>query len=216
MSLAQNTANRLVAAMCDQAAATEIQNILEAAQVLSGTEAGYIDSVTPGTAAENKAVVLTTNKVIDTIDITAPKINGTAVTATAAELNARNHLQPAGASITPAAAGSNVCEVAIAIKDGQGTPVAVTGPVVFDVLLSDSATGAGLTNTTASGAVQAKASSGTDLSTLVSKKALKVQSKADGTYTLSITDTAKTQFYVVVQIPGLKAIVQQILTANYG
>ena len=55
--------------------------------VVSTTDVGYIDGITPGTAAVDKAVVLTTGKVIDTIDITALKIGGTAVTSTGAELN---------------------------------------------------------------------------------------------------------------------------------
>ena len=46
----------------------------------------YLD-VTPGTAEADKAVVLTTGKVIDELDITLLKIGTTTVTATAAELN---------------------------------------------------------------------------------------------------------------------------------
>lgn len=137
------------------------------------------------------------------------------VTATAAELTALVDNQPYTATITPAAGSSNVCEITVQIKNGAG--VAVAYPVVFDILLSDAATGAGLTGTTASGTVAAKASSGTDLSTLVSKKALKVQSKADGTYILSITDSAKTGFYPVVHIPGVAPIVgSALVTGNYG
>jgi len=140
---------------------------------------------------------------------------GGALTASYNEVNYKTDGQPARATTSAAAGATNVCEVTVTIKDGDGT--AVTGPVVFDLLLSDAATGAGLTATTASGAVAAKASSGTDLSTLVSKKALKVQTKADGTYILSITDSAKTAFYPVIQIPGLKAIVgTQLATGNYG
>lgn len=138
-----------------------------------------------------------------------------AITAAAAEINNRSDGQPCLCTIAAAAGSSNVCEVTFTVKDGSGT--AVTGPVILDILLSDAATGAGLTTTTASGAVAAKASSGTDLSTLVSKKALKVQTKADGTYVLSITDSAKTGFYPVAHIPGIKAIVgTQLVSGNYG
>lgn len=138
-----------------------------------------------------------------------------ATTASAAELNYRNDAQPAYASFSPAAGSSNVCEVTITIKDGNGT--AVAKPTIFHLMLSDAATGAGLTGTTASGTVAAKASSGTDLSTLVSKKALLCQTKADGTYILSITDTAKTGFYVVAQVPGqLPSVSSALVTGNYG
>lgn len=137
------------------------------------------------------------------------------VTATAAEITALVDNQPCTATLTPAAGSSNVCEVTIQVLNGAG--VAVAYPVVLDVLLSDAATGTGLTATSASGAVAAKASSGTDLSTLVSKKALKVQTKANGTYILSITDAAKTGFYVVAHIPGLAPSVSaQLVTGNYG
>ena len=54
---------------------------------ISTTEIGYVDGITPGTAAVDKAVVLTTGKVIDTIDITTLKVGGTTITATGAELN---------------------------------------------------------------------------------------------------------------------------------
>lgn len=123
---------------------------------------------------------------------------------------------PQKVTITPAAGGSNVCEVTITIKDARG--VAIAGVFNFDVWLSDAATGAGLTGTTASGAVAAKAASGTDLVTLVSKKALRVQSLGTGVYILSITDSAKTGFYVCVQVPGLgKTIISDVLvTGNYG
>ena len=53
----------------------------------TSTEIGYLSGVTPGTAAANKAVVLTTGKVIDEIDITSPKVNGVAITASGGDIN---------------------------------------------------------------------------------------------------------------------------------
>jgi len=125
------------------------------------------------------------------------------------------HGQPASVTIAAAAGGSNVCEVTFTVKDVNGT--AMTVPTLLTVFLSDAATGVGLTGTSASGTVQAKASSGTDFSTLVSKKALRVQTKADGTYILEITDTAKTTFYPCAYIDGRKVTVgTQLVTGNYG
>lgn len=46
-----------------------------------------VADVTAGTAEASKAVVLDASSKIDTLDITTPKIGGTAVTSTAAELN---------------------------------------------------------------------------------------------------------------------------------
>ncbi len=72
----------------------------------------------------------------------------------------------------------------------------MTRAVLFLLYLSDASTGIGLTGTTASGAVTAKAASGTDFGAITAKKALIAQTKADGSFILSITDTAKTGFYV--------------------
>lgn len=123
-------------------------------------------------------------------------------------------LQPTSVAFSVAAGGSNVSLVTITVKDAAGN--AVTGPVDLDITLSDAATGAGLTATTASGAVAAGAS-GVDLATLVSKKALRVQTTAAGVYILSITDSAKTGFYVTAALGGKKAFVSsQLVTGNYG
>jgi hypothetical protein len=45
---------------------------------ISGTESGYLDGVTAGTLTASKAVVVGATGKIDTIDITALKLNGTA------------------------------------------------------------------------------------------------------------------------------------------
>ena len=44
---------------------------------MSAAELGFIDGVTAGTAAASKAVVLDANSKINTVDITALKLNGT-------------------------------------------------------------------------------------------------------------------------------------------
>lgn len=115
-----------------------------------------------------------------------------------------------------AAGGANVSEVTITVKDGSGT--AVAGVHHFDVWLSDAASGAGLTGTTASGTVTAKAASGVVVSTYTAKKALRIQTLATGIFVLEITDTAKTGFYVAVAHPltGRAAVSEQLVTASYG
>jgi hypothetical protein len=123
---------------------------------------------------------------------------------------------PASISFAIAAGGANVSEVTVTVKDAAGA--AIAEPFNFDLWLSDAATGEGLTGTTASGAVAAKAASGTDLAVLTAKKAIRVQCKATGVYVLSITDTAKTGFYVCAQVPGLGRtnVSAQLVTASYG
>lgn len=119
------------------------------------------------------------------------------------------------ASFTITAGAANISEIAIQLLDGNGDSVAEAQP--FSVWLSDLATGVGLTTTAASGTVQAKSASGVDFGVLTAKKALIVQPLATGIYTLEITDTAKTGFYIAIQTPyGQVKVSRQLVTADYG
>ncbi|MGJ0533086.1 MAG: hypothetical protein ACR65W_07465 [Methylocystis sp.] len=137
-----------------------------------------------------------------------------------------NGIAPAGAEMIPpggearnitgvaAAGGSNVSEVTITVTDENGDAVAAVHHL--DVWLSDAASGAGLTGTTASGTVTNKSASGTVLQIYSAKKAVRVQTLATGIFILEITDTAKTAFKVCATLNG-KAVVLATLTAgNYG
>lgn len=113
------------------------------------------------------------------------------------------------------AGAANVAEVEISVtnKDGQVIP----GVHVLDIMLSDAATGVGITGTSASGTVQAKAASGTDYGALTAKKALRVSTLATGKYTLEITDNAKTGFYVVASVACAPVQVsRQMVAGDYG
>jgi hypothetical protein len=155
------------------------------------------------------------NTFLEGVDASTAELNILdGVTATAAELNLLDGA-PANITFAAAAGAANVCEVTITMKDAAGATLA--GVRNFDLWLSDAATGAGLTATTASGAVTAKASSGADLGALTAKKMLRAQTKADGTFVLSITDTSKTGFYVAAQVAQLgPKISSQLVTGNYG
>ena len=120
------------------------------------------------------------------------------------------------ATFTFTAGASNVAEVAIQLCRADGT--AIVAPVNFLWWLSDAATGLGVTGTAASGTVQAKSACGTDLGVLTAKKVTRSQSLATGIYTLEITDTGKTAYYVCVECPLTgKAIVSRVMTsADYG
>lgn len=187
---------------------------------LTETELEYLDDITPGTVAANKAIVPTTNKHIDALVVSDGGLAlgagaGTVITAKAAELNLVDDL-PASCTLTPAAGAANVCNVAIVAKDAAG--VAMTRSVLLLVWLSDASTGIGLTGTSASGTVQAKAGTGADFGALTAKKALIVQTKADGTYTLEITDSAKTGFYVCAAPlrGGAPSVSAQLAAGSYG
>lgn len=116
-------------------------------------------------------------------------------------------------TMTAATNGTNATKVTFQLVDHENNAVAAVR--TFLITLSDDATnGAGLTATTASGAVAAGAS-GADIGALTSKKALVVQTDATGKYILSITDTAKTAFTVVANLPDHVSLLT-LATANYG
>lgn len=145
----------------------------------------------------------------------ALKLAGTQVTATAAELNL-NDGAPADVTFAAAQGSTNICNVTLTVKDAAGATLA--GIRNLEVWLSDAATGAGLTATTASGTVTAKSGEGTVLTALTAKKHIIVQTKADGTFILEITDSAKTAFYVCAALPGtgVPEVSSQLVTGNYG
>lgn len=116
--------------------------------------------------------------------------------------------------ILAAAGAANISDVTFRVRDGAGN--VLTGVFSFQVSLSDAATGAGLTATTASGTVQAASGGGTVLSTLVAKKAFLVQTNASGAFVLEITDTAKTHFYPVATLNGAVIVGAQLQTSDYG
>jgi hypothetical protein len=122
---------------------------------------------------------------------------------------------PTSATFTFTAGAANVANILITPVNSAGTTIARVLPLT--VYLSDASTGVGLTGTTASGTVQAKAASGTDLGALTAKKALAVMTLASGLYTLEITATAKTGFYVCVILPCGLVVVSRVMTAtDYG
>ena len=137
-------------------------------------------------------------------------------TLTAAKLEVGGAVTAANLTFTPAAGGTNIADVVIRVVDSAGDLLA--GAWVLDIWLSDAASGAGLTGTTASGTVTAKSASGAVVGTYEAKKALKVQTLATGIFTLAITDTAKTAFRVCGAVPstGATAVSAALLTANYG
>jgi hypothetical protein len=117
---------------------------------------------------------------------------------------------------TIVAGAANITTVKIQAANKDGNPIA--GVFNLTVFLSDAATGIGLTAVTASGTVQAKAASGTDVGVITAKKALDVTTLADGSYTLEITDSAKTLFYIGSTIPSTGQIVvsRKLTTPDFG
>ena len=110
---------------------------------------------------------------------------------------------------------SNLANVSFQVQDIFGNPIA--GVFDFDMFLSDAASGAGLTATTASGGIAALAGAGAILGTLTTSKAVRAQTNAAGLFTLVITDTSKTAFYPCASLlPGFPVGVgAQLTTASY-
>lgn len=118
---------------------------------------------------------------------------------------------PYNAAISNAKGAANVSNVSFQVQDCYGNPIA--GIFEFDVYLSDSSVGAGLTATTASGGVAAAA--GAILGALTTSKAVRAQTNAAGLFTLAITDTAKTGFFPCAYVlPGFPAQVGAQLTSS--
>lgn len=125
----------------------------------------------------------------------------------------------AGCNFTIAqGATSNITLITITPCDKDGSQISHSDskPVSYLVYLSDSASGLGITATTASGAVAA-GSKGAVLATETASKALRVISDANGEFQLSITDTAKTLFYVCFVNPatGVVYTSRRLVTGDY-
>lgn len=134
-------------------------------------------------------------------DSTSLKINGTAVTSTAAELNILdgvtstagelNLLDDSVADITIAYAASGTTdgiEATLTVKDAAGT--AIDAIHNLEVWISDDADGSGLTATSASGALTA--ATGTILTAYTAKKHVSANTDANGVLTLLLVDSANT------------------------
>lgn len=123
---------------------------------------------------------------------------------------------PTGVLFAIVAGASTVCEITISVVNKEGYRIA--GSHSLDIFLSDAAAGLGLTATAASGAVGVKANTGTELGAMTAKKAFRVVTKSDGTITLSITDAAKTLFYVGASIPAINSlqVSRKLVAGDYG
>ena len=96
--------------------------------------AEVFNSITPGTVLASKAVITDAANKVNTLDITAPKFGGTAITSSAAELNLIDN-SVAGTAVASKAlvlgADKNVDVLAIAdLKLGAGAGTSVTATAV--------------------------------------------------------------------------------------
>ncbi len=178
----------------------------------TAAEINKLAGVTAGTAAASKALVLGANKNIDTIVVANGGLklgsgSGTAVTATAAELNALDSA-PLGAAITVGTETANVINVAVQLQDANGVNLAVRGSVM--AYLSDDANGDSLVATAPSGGVVI-GTNGLAIP-LVAGKAFQLVSEANGALDLNITETGAKTCYLVLVLPNGKLAASGAIT----
>ena len=113
-------------------------------------------------------------------------------------------------TITPGAV--NVANIAVQLKHGSKN---TSGVHIVGVHLTDDPTTKAVTATAASGTVTT--STGSVAATVETKKQLAVACTNTGAFSIAITDTAKTGFYLVVTLGnGEQAVSPQLTTADYG
>lgn len=128
----------------------------------------------------------------------------------------REYDRPFNVTAVVAAGAANVSEITLTVRNANGR--AVSYPTTFDLWLSDSAVGAGLSASTTSGAVTVKTAgtTGVLMFTYLAKFYLQVQTLATGVFILSITDTNKVAFKIAAQIDGITFVPATLATASYG
>lgn len=107
-ALSASTRRHLAAGLANARAADEIADILEVSNVLSSTEAGYLDSVTAGTAAASKALVVDANKQIAGLPPMLTSGRVVAVTASATTLALTQTAHAERIVVTPIITGAGL------------------------------------------------------------------------------------------------------------
>jgi len=110
--------------------------------------------------------------------------------------------------------GGNITQISIQVQDNGAQSIGLVHDM--DIVLSDAATGAGQTGTTASGAVSI--TTGDQLTAYVAKKALRGRTDATGLLVFTITDAAKTGFYIFVKCDGVPVpyVSRQLVAGDYS
>lgn len=162
--------------------------------------------VTGGTASASKTLVLGTNKNADEFHTAALYLGsaaGTLVTATAAELN-KSTGAPASVTTT-ATPATGTCGVQFVFKDAAG--VAITRAFSGIAYIS---TNVGAHTTAASGIA---ALTNGSLSELVTGKVIAFTTKSDGTFGITLTNSAGSYYLTFVLPQGIIAV-SDVLTVN--
>ena len=140
-------------------------------------------------------------------------LNGTAVTATAAELNTLDGAIASASIVLSAGAATDEMDITITVQDAAGATIADSH--YLTVWITDDADALTLTGTAASGALTAV--DGAILSVLTAKKHVTCVTPATGIINLSLVDSANTAGeYVCVLLPnGLFSISAPSVAGSY-
>jgi hypothetical protein len=150
----------------------------------------------------------TTLEVDGTLQIDSTlKLGGTAITASAAELNALD-AAPLDVDFTIGTEAGNDINVAIQLNDAAGTALATRAAVM--AYLSDDANGDSIAATAPDGGWVI----GTDgvLIPVVANKAAWLVSEADGDIDVTITESGADTFYLIVVLPNGKLAASGAIT----
>lgn len=108
---------------------------------------------------------------------------------------------------------ANAVEITGCVVDFEGEPI--QQPFMFDLWLSDSFAGEGLTATTPSGGV-AIGDYGAIIATYTASKAWKIQADEDGLFQIVITDTALTPYVVCACLDNVVKVGVALAEEDYG
>lgn len=112
--------------------------------------------------------------------------SGGVTSSTVAELNLLDNVV-ASVSFAVAAGASNVCVITGTLKDAAGATIAASRPLF--IYITEASTGIGVSADTYS--TGASVTTGTSLVALTANKAWLINTHTDGTFAISITDSAK-------------------------
>jgi len=198
---------------------TQLNNMNAAAQraamgtLLGNLEAGTISGVTAGVVTANKTIVAGANKNLDTLVIADGGFKlgagaGTAVTATAAELNVLDGA-PLGATFVVGVEGADTINVGVQLVDGNSADLAVRGAV--KAYLSNDANGDSLATTAPSGGTAI----GTDGLLIASAPTLGNSLVVDGNLAIDATPekfkTTQTSAFLINGVSHTKAATVELV-----
>lgn len=180
----------------------------------TAAELNLIDGAVAGTAVASKALVLGSDKNVDTIAVADGGLKlgagaGTAVTTTAAEINKFDGAPLEASFVIGAEDGGGKINVAIQLQDGNGADLAVRGSV--RAYLSDDANGDSTVATAPSGAV-AIGTDGVLYDVGGAKKHFLLTSESDGDIDIDITEAGAKTEYLIIVLPNGKLVASGAIT----